>query len=147
MTHELITAFAEFLDSGRWLKVLLFLTGLMILTILIQIQRGHNRIDFKDILVDENGKASPTKIFQTGCFLTSTWGFIVLADAGTLQEWFFNGYILLWSATRLATKMIDQKFPAPPPIPTATATATATGAGASATVSTPAAQNTEVKES
>jgi len=61
MTHELITAFAEFLDSGRWLKVLLFLTGLMILTILIQIQRGHNRIDFKDILVDENGKASPTR--------------------------------------------------------------------------------------
>ena len=100
-------ALAEFLDSGRWLNLLFLMMGLMLLGILVKIQLGHNRVDFKDWLLDDNGKASPTKGFMIGCFLTTTWGFVVLVDKGLISEWYFNGYIFLWSANRLATKYLD----------------------------------------
>lgn len=104
-----LKTFTDFLDSGRWLNFLFLLMGIMLLTIMVKIQFGHNRVDFKDYLLDDNGKASPTKGFMIGCFLTTTWGFVVLVDKGLISEWYFNGYIFLWSANRLATKYLDGK--------------------------------------
>lgn len=116
--HEFFAELAAFLDSGRWLKLLLLVIGIMTIWIMVKVQHGNNRVDFKDLLI-EDGKAAPTKLFQLGCFISSTWVFIVLANNNQLQEWFFNGYIFLWSGTRLVTKWIDR---APgrvtPPAPT-----------------------------
>lgn len=102
-----LTAFAQFLDSGRWLNLLFLLAGTLMLGIMVRIQFGHNGIDFKDYLRGDDGKTSPTMGFMLGCFLATTWGFVVLVNKGLITEWYFNGYILLWAANRLGTKWMD----------------------------------------
>lgn len=101
------TGFAAFLDSGRWLNLLFLIAGTIMIWIMVRIQFGKQGIDFKDYLRGDDGKTSPTMGFMVGCFLTTTWGFIVLVNKGLLTEWFFNGYIFLWAANRLGTKWMD----------------------------------------
>jgi hypothetical protein len=109
--HDLLAAFDSFLDSGRWLRVLLFVLGLCILRVAVRLQRSRdNHVDFSLLLLDQNGRTSGPRVFQTGCFVASTWAFIVLANAGQLQEWYFLGYIALWSGTAEGAAFLRMRF-------------------------------------
>lgn len=132
-----------FLDSGRWLNLLFLVAGTMVLWTMIRIQIGKHGIDFKDYLRGDDGKTSPTMGFMLGCFLTTTWGFVVLVNKGLMTEWYFNGYILLWAANRLGTKWMDfqrelklGRPPDPPPTSTVNAQVPA-GSTATVTVTPP----------
>ena len=114
---EILRYLNEFLDSGRWLRLLFLILGIMLAVALVRLQHGANKFDFKDILLNpDTGRASPDRFFLFGAFCASTWAFIVLVDKNGLQEWFFNGYIALWAGSRLVYKWLDDKNkPLPPP--------------------------------
>jgi hypothetical protein len=63
------------------------------LWVLWKIQRSPKPIDFVDLLVDEAGKASWTRMGAIGAFLFSTWVIAHRELNGTLDAAFFTTYV------------------------------------------------------
>lgn len=98
--------FVGFVSSGAWLQAFFLIGAILILYTFWKVQRGDNRIDFKDILIGDDGKASGSKIMQLGAFLASTWGFIYIIVHNTLTEWYFTSFMVAWSGSQLLSRWI-----------------------------------------
>lgn len=75
-------------------------------------QRNQNTFDLKDMLVGADGKASINKFGQATALVISSWGFITLVQNDKMTEWFFIGYMSVWSGVNLAKTLFaprDQK--------------------------------------
>ena len=97
----------KILVTGEWLQALLCIGGLIILWMLWRIQVGKNRIDFRDILLGPDGKASGSKIMQLGAFAVSTWGFIFIIIHNALTEYYFTAYMIAWSGSQIASRWLS----------------------------------------
>lgn len=107
--HEILSELAMFLDSGRWLTMLLLLLGLMVLIQLVKIQRGKNPVDFRYMFLDEKNRTSPSNIMLTGAFAITSWGFVLTAQKGLLTEWYVVSYIGAFVLNRQLTKYQDMQ--------------------------------------
>lgn len=88
------------------------IAGLVCLVILLRWQRSHPNFDLSDLVTGDNGRVSLSKIGQASALAVSTWGFIVLVEQGKLTEFYFIGYMVAWSATRLTNQYLDRGTPA-----------------------------------
>ena len=71
---------------------------------LIHMHRDKNSPNLSDLITstDKQKKVrlDPRKCFEAGAFLSSTWAFIFLTSSGRLTEFFFVGYMGVWTAAR-----------------------------------------------
>lgn len=97
-------------QTGKYLQVLLFLGGLLVLKSLWNLQRNREiQIDFVDLLIGPDGKASGSKMMQLGAFAISTWAFVYLVIKNNLSEWYYTTYMLSWSGSHLISKWLSEK--------------------------------------
>jgi hypothetical protein len=74
-------------------------------------QRNQNAFDLKDMLVGADGKASINKFGQATALVISSWGFITLVQNDKMTEWFFIGYMSVWSGVNLAKTIFAPRDP------------------------------------
>jgi hypothetical protein len=61
-----------------------------------------------DAIVDENGKFSLFRAGQATALIISSWAFIILVQQGTLTEYYFYGYMGIWSGVNLARNLLGK---------------------------------------
>ena len=72
-------------------------------------QKSHPEFDLADLLTGDNGKVSLSKFGQVSALIVSTWGFVVLVQTGKLTEFYFIGYMTVWTGAKLIQSGIDKK--------------------------------------
>jgi hypothetical protein len=82
----------------------------IILSILLY--RWHSnplsKFNLSDAIVDENGKFSLFRAGQATALIISSWAFIILVQQGTLTEYYFYGYMGIWSGVNLARNLLGK---------------------------------------
>ena len=53
----------------------------------------YREFNLVDMITARDGRVSRPACLETGAFLVSTWGFIVLINRGTLQDWYVAAYV------------------------------------------------------
>ncbi len=101
----------EFLKEYGSILALLILSAVSVMLI-TSWQRNHPNFDLSDILTGDNGRVSLSKLGQATALVVSTWGFISLVAQGKLTEFYFVGYMVAWSATRLTNQYLGKETPA-----------------------------------
>lgn len=105
-----------------WLNILLALSGLLGLLLLTfwQIRPGDG-FDLRSMmatrsLVDraEYWTVERGRVFQTGAFLLTSWGFIWVTTHDKLTEVYLALYVALWAGSSAMNQVIASKFPAQP---------------------------------
>lgn len=71
--------------------------------------KNHPSFDLSDLLTGDNGRVSISKFGQTCALAVSTWGFVVLVQQGKLTEFYFIGYMTVWTGAKLIQSSIDKK--------------------------------------
>lgn len=66
-----------------------------------------NQVDIKD-LICANGKLSERKFTRFSAWMVSTWAFVYLVIDNRFSEWFFAGYMAIWTGNALFSKWLDQ---------------------------------------
>lgn len=74
-------------------------------------QRDGNTFDLKDMLIGVDGKTSLHKFGQATALVISSWGFITLVQHDRMTEWFFIGYMSVWSGVNLAKTIFSPRDP------------------------------------
>jgi hypothetical protein len=74
-------------------------------------QRNQNAFDLKDMLVGSDGKASINKFGQATALVISSWGFITLVQHDKMTEYYFIGYMTVWSGVNLAKTIFAPREP------------------------------------
>lgn len=99
--------------------MIVFVIALIVtLWVLYRVQRSDKNIDFVDLLLDTDGKASWTKITAIGAFAIASWAFVAIVQQGKMTEWLFGLYIAVYSGVPVAYRFIASRQPAdPPPTP------------------------------
>lgn len=87
----------------------LALTTLVCCIVLIQWHKNpKNTFDLTDTLIGEDGKASLYKIGQASALIVSTWAFIIMVQKDKLTEFYFYGYMGVWSGINLAKNIFGK---------------------------------------
>jgi hypothetical protein len=68
----------------------------------------NNTFDLTDALLGEDGKASLYKIGQAAALIISSWAFIVMVQRDKLTEFYFYGYMGVWSGINLAKNLLGK---------------------------------------
>ena len=89
--------------------IALLLLALLAALILHAWQKSHPDFDLSDLLTGDNGKVSLSKFGQVSALIVSTWGFVVLVQQGKLTEFYFIGYMTVWTGAKLIQSGIDKK--------------------------------------
>lgn len=97
-------------------NLLLYLTEISLLIIAlvccVVLFRWHNSstntFDLTDVLVGPDGKASLYKIGQAAALLVSTWAFVIMVQRDKLTEFYFYGYMGIWSGINLIKNILNK---------------------------------------
>lgn len=80
--------------------------------IFVLLYRWHNNpnspFDLTHALLGEDGKASLFKIGQACALVVSTWAFVVLVQKDKLTEYYFYGYMGIWSGVNLVKNIFGK---------------------------------------
>lgn len=86
--------------------------ALMSLVICLLLYRWHtkpgNGFDLTDALLGEDGKFSLYRAGQATALIVSSWAFIVLVQQDKLTEYYFYGYMGVWSGINLAKNLLGK---------------------------------------
>lgn len=86
--------------------------AVIILLVFIMLYRWQtntsNKFDLTDALVGEDGKFSIFRAGQTTALIISSWAFIILVQQGKLTEFYFYGYMGVWSGINLAKNLLGK---------------------------------------
>lgn len=89
--------------------IMLVVLAVFVAIMLYRWQKNHPDFDLADLLTGENGKISLAKFGQCAALVVSTWGFAVLVQQGKLGEFYFIGYMTVWSGYRLVQEIMTKK--------------------------------------
>lgn len=122
------------MEVMTWLKANINFPAIVLIVIfsvggyiLHQIQKKNENFDIADMLRDDNGKPSSSRLFAFAALGTSTWTLMyTVFQNQTVPEWMYIGYMCVWSGTKIVEKLVDVYFsrsstgvPTPPaPVPT-----------------------------
>ena len=86
--------------------------AVVLLVICILLYRWHtkpdNSFDLTDALLGEDGKFSLFRAGQATALIISSWAFIVLVQKDKLSEYYFYGYMGIWSGINLAKNLLGK---------------------------------------
>lgn len=103
MLNDILTTMAQ-----NGMAIALVLGILFIVAIIWNWQRDKsNQVDIKD-LICSNGKLSERKFTRFAAWAVSTWGFVYLIIDDQFSEWYFAGYMTVWTGNALFGKWLDQ---------------------------------------
>lgn len=94
------------LDFPALILLLIFLLGLYVLW---KTQKAKNGFDFSDMLRDDSGKPSSSRLAVFVCLGVSTWAimYMLVTNKGIIDTWIFVAYIAIWSGAKVAEKGIE----------------------------------------
>lgn len=114
------------LDFPAVILLLIFFLGMYVL---YKTQNADNDFDFAEMLRDDNGKPSSSRMATFVCLGASTWAimYILVKTNGQIDPWIFVAYITIWSGAKVAERLIDSYMasrglnsttaaPPPPPV-------------------------------
>ena len=89
--------------------VLVFVFMLLLMLLWKTQHNPTNNFDFSDMLRDDQGKPSHTRLASFICLAMTSWYVMYAAvkTSGKIDTWVFITYITLWSGVPLASKFID----------------------------------------
>lgn len=69
----------------------------------------HNGFDVKQMLLDDNGKASAFRLGTLVSMAASTWALMyhVMYTKGSINSMVLLGYTVIWSGSSVASKLVD----------------------------------------
>lgn len=93
------------LDFPATVLLLVFLLGLYVLW------KTHRRLDFdfSEMLRDEAGKPSSSRLAVFVCLAVSTWAimYMLVTRKGLIDTWIYISYVAIWSGAKVAERGID----------------------------------------
>lgn len=94
------------LDFPAIILVVLLALGLFVLW---RTQKTNDAFDFADMLRDDSGKPSSSRMAVFVCLAISTWAlmYMIIVKKGDLDPWIFISYIAIWSGAKVAEKGLD----------------------------------------
>lgn len=69
---------------------------------------SHSRIDLKDLICKE-GHLDEKKFTRFGAWIVSTWGFVYMILDDQFTEWYFLGYMTVWTGNAIVDKYLNNK--------------------------------------
>lgn len=104
LSKGFFTAIAAFDYTG----IILFIAVIVFGTMMYRMSKSESTKFFYDqLFIDEDGKASTSKLAHLTALLISSWAFVHLTLKGTLTEWYFLTYMTVWVLQRSYSKWID----------------------------------------
>ena len=86
--------------------------SVLLTLVMLLLYRWHtnpsNKFNLTDTLLGEDGKASLFKLGQASALIVSTWAFVVLVQHDKLTEYYFYGYMGIWSGINLAKNLFGK---------------------------------------
>ena len=94
------------LDFPAFILLLIFLLGLYVLW---KTQKADNGFDFSEMLRDDSGKPSSSRLAVFVCLAVSTWAimYMLITNNGVIDTWIFIAYVAIWSGAKVAERFID----------------------------------------
>lgn len=82
---------------------------LLMLWVLWRAHSADNGLNFAEMLQDESGKASSSRLAMFICLAISSWAimYILLTRKGEIDTWLFVCYVGIWSGAKVAEKAFD----------------------------------------
>ncbi len=69
---------------------------------------SQSRIDLKD-LICKDGRIDEKKFTRLGAWIVSTWGFVYMIIDDQFTEWYFLGYMGIWTGNAILDKYLSNK--------------------------------------
>jgi hypothetical protein len=92
--------------TGFTLLILIIIIGIVLYRLHGQ---ENTKFFFDQLLVNEEGKASTTKIATLTALLISSWAFVHLTLKSSLTEWYMLSYMSIWVLNNGISKWTDMK--------------------------------------
>jgi hypothetical protein len=87
----------------------LILLVLLIFAFAIMVKAQARRdFDFADMIRDDGGKVSSTRMFSFICLAITSWIMAILTIGDKLTSEYFWYYLVVWSGTAVALKLVDK---------------------------------------
>ena len=91
-------------------EISLLVITLIVFTFVIKWHNSpHNTFDLTDAIIGEDGKFSLFRAGQAVALIVSTWAFVVLVQRNALTEYYFYGYMGIWSGINLAKNLLKKE--------------------------------------
>ena len=110
----------------NWMMIALVIGVLLMLWVMWRVERATNGVNFSDVIIGPDGKASWSKMAAIGGFFIGSWIMVYLTMSGKLTEFFFLIYYAICIGSPVAFAIIGRRGPPDPPQQTVTATGPAT---------------------
>jgi hypothetical protein len=98
----------EILASIDWLSFSVLFLIFILLFVLIKINGSKSsKFFYDDLFLDNEGKASTSKLANLLALILSSWAFVYITIKGNLSETFFTAYMGIWVLNRAISKYTD----------------------------------------
>lgn len=87
--------------------VLALVVCFLLLLLYIWHRDSHSRIDLKDLICKE-GHLDEKKFTRFGAWIVSTWGFVYMILDDQFTEWYFLGYMTVWTGNAIVDKYLSR---------------------------------------
>jgi hypothetical protein len=87
--------------------VLAIVVAFLLLLLYIWHRDSHSRIDLKDLICKE-GHLDEKKFTRFGAWIVSTWGFVYMILDDQFTEWYFLGYMTVWTGNAIFDKYLSR---------------------------------------
>lgn len=87
--------------------VLALVVAFLLLLLYIWHRDSHSRIDLKDLICKE-GHLDEKKFTRFGAWIVSTWGFVYMIIDDQFTEWYFLGYMTVWTGNAIVDKYLNR---------------------------------------
>lgn len=102
------TPVLKYIAAADYTGIILLVFLIFALFLLVRLSKSESSKFFYDqFFLDDQGKASTSKLAYLSALTVSTWAFIHLTLKGTLTEWYFLTYMTVWVLQRSYSKWID----------------------------------------
>ena len=88
--------------------VLALVVGFLITLLYVWHKESDSRIDLKD-LICKDGRLDEKKFTRLGAWIVSTWGFVYMIIDDQFTEWYFVGYMGVWTGNAILDKYLSNK--------------------------------------
>lgn len=81
---------------------------IIILVILAKWQLHNDNFDLSHMLIGPDGQVSLFKVGQATALVISSWAFVTMVQQDKLTEYYFYGYMAIWSGINLAKNIFGK---------------------------------------
>lgn len=92
--------------------LLTIVTCFLLLLLWVWHRDSRSKIDLTDLICKE-GRVDEKKFTRLGAWIVSTWGFVYMILDDQFTEWYFVGYMGIWTGNAILDKYFNNKSVAP----------------------------------